>query len=63
MEEHNAQVEAWYAAQKLDPASVKFVYTYKITDETVKKNLLMPFPADEIIRNENINQEEQNYGY
>lgn len=63
MEEHNTQVEAWYAAQKLDPANVKFVYTYKITDETVKKNLLMPFPADEIIRNENISQEEQNYGY
>lgn len=63
MEEHNTQVEAGYAAQKLDPANVKFVYTYKITDETVKKNLLMPFPADEIIRNENISQEEQNYGY
>ena len=63
MEEHNTQVEAWYAAQKLDPANVKFVYMYKITDETVKKNLLMPFPADEIIRNENISQEEQNYGY
>lgn len=63
MEEHNAQVLAWYASQSLNVADVKFVYTFKITDEIVKKNLLMPFPADEIARNENISQDEQNYGY
>lgn len=63
MEEHNAHVEKWYADQKLKPGDIKFVYTYKVTDNDVKKNLLMPFPADEIARNEAIGQEEQNYGY
>lgn len=63
MEEHNAWVNEWYASQKLDPAKIKFVYTYDITDESVRKNLLMPFPADEIARNEAVSQDEQNYGY
>ena len=63
MEEHNAHVEKWYADQKLKPENVKFVYTYVVNDENVKKNLLLPFPADEIARNEAIGQEDQNYGY
>ena len=41
----------------------KFVYELPATDEAVKRNMLLPFPADEIIRNENISQDEQNYGY
>lgn len=62
MEEHNAYVDEWYASQKI--ASLpKFVYKYKVSDETVKKNLLFPFPADEINKNEYIGQEDQNYGY
>lgn len=63
MDEHNAHVEKWYADQKLKPGDVKFVYTYGVTDATVTKNLLMPFPADEIARNEAIGQEDQNPGY
>ena len=62
MEEHNAYVDEWYASQEIT-ALPKFVYKYKVTDETVKKNLLFPFPADEINKNEHIGQEDQNYGY
>lgn len=62
MEEHNAYVDEWYAAQGITKLP-KYVYKYQITDETVKKNLLFPFPADEINRNEHIGQEDQNYGY
>lgn len=62
MEEHNAYVDEWYASQKIT-ALPKFVYKYQVTDETVKKNLLFPFPADEINKNEHIGQEDQNYGY
>lgn len=62
MQEHNDQVDAWYEAQKIQTLP-KFVYKYDITDETVKKNLLYPFPSDEINRNEAIGQEDQNYGY
>lgn len=62
MEEHNAYVDEWYASQNIKTLP-KFVYKYQITDEAVKKNLLFPFPSDEINSNENIGQEEQNYGY
>lgn len=62
MEEHNAYVDEWYASQKITTLP-KFVYKYQVTDETVKKNLLFPFPADEINKNEHIGQEDQNYGY
>lgn len=62
MEEHNAYVDEWYASQSIAKLP-KFVYKYQITDETVKKNLLFPFPADEINKNEYIGQEDQNYGY
>lgn len=62
MEEHNAFVDEWYASQKITTLP-KFVYKYQVTDETVKKNLLFPFPADEINKNEHIGQEDQNYGY
>ena len=62
MEEHNLQIDDWYNSQNITSLP-KFVYKYNITDETVKKNLLLPFPSDEINRNENISQEEQNYGY
>lgn len=63
MQEHNTRIDEWYDSQKLDPSSVKFVYTYDLSDNNVKKNMLMPFPADEIVRNENISQEDQNFGY
>ena len=62
MEEHNVYVDEWYASQKITTLP-KFVYKYQVTDETVKKNLLFPFPADEINKNEHIGQEDQNYGY
>lgn len=41
----------------------KFVYRYPATDNDIKRNLLLPFPANEIARNEAISQEEQNFGY
>ena len=62
MEEHNAAVDAWYALQKITTLP-KFVYKYEVTDETVQKNLLFPYPSDEINRNGKISQDEQNYGY
>lgn len=62
MEEHNAHVDAWYKSQNIRTLP-KYVYKYDITDETVKKNMLFPFPADEINTNENISQDDQNYGY
>lgn len=62
MEEHNTYVDEWYASQEIKTLP-KFVYKYQVTDETVKKNLLFPFPADEINKNEYIGQEDQNYGY
>lgn len=62
MEEHNVYVDEWYASQEIKTLP-KFVYKYQVTDETVKKNLLLPFPADEINKNEYIGQEDQNYGY
>lgn len=34
-----------------------------LTDDFLKKNLVLPIPADEIIRNDNIGQEDQNFGY
>ena len=62
MDEHYVYVDEWYASQKITTLP-KFVYKYQVTDETVKKNLLFPFPADEINKNEHIGQEDQNYGY
>lgn len=38
-------------------------FTLPTTDNLIKKNLLFPFPANEIIRNEAIPQDDQNYGY
>ena len=34
-----------------------------LTEDFLKKNLLLPIPADEINRNDNINQVDQNFGY
>ena len=59
MQEHNDKINQLYGNSELP----KFVYKYNITDDNVKKNMLMPFPQDEITRNENISQEEQNFGY
>ncbi|WP_287677280.1 RagB/SusD family nutrient uptake outer membrane protein [Bacteroides sp.] len=59
MQEHNDKINQLYGNSELP----KFVYKYSITDDNVKKNMLMPFPQDEITRNENISQEEQNFGY
>ncbi len=41
----------------------KYVYRLANSDNDIKKNLLLPFPSDEISRNENISQDEQNFGY
>lgn len=59
MQEHNDKIDQIFPDGKLRT----FVYKYSITDDNVKKNMLMPFPQDEITRNENISQEEQNFGY
>lgn len=63
MEGHNTHVQTWYDKQKITDIP-KFVYKYdNVTDENAKKNLLLPFPSDEINTNESIGQEDQNYGY
>ena len=58
MEEHNARIEELYGNK-----NVPVIYVYDTSDENVTKNLLMPIPADEINRNENMGQDEQNPGY
>lgn len=63
MQKNNQQIQNWFTSQKINASSVKFVYLYTITDENVKKNMLLPFPENEIMRNGEISQEEQNYGY
>lgn len=67
MEEHNKKIDEIKAyVETLDnelKGKYKYLYKYNITDDNVKKNMLMPFPQDEITRNENISQEEQNFGY
>lgn len=63
MEGHNMQIQTWYSAQDIPISTLKGVYIYDTSDEAVRRNLLLPFPQDEINRNENISQEEQNYGY
>ena len=58
MEEHNARIEELYGNK-----NVPVIYVYDTSNENVTKNLLMPIPADEINRNENMGQDEQNPGY
>lgn len=41
----------------------EFIMRYPSTDEAIRRNLLLPFPSNEIGRNEGIPQEDQNYGY
>lgn len=62
MEQHNAFIDNWYASQNITTLP-KFVYRYDTSDQNVRKNMLMPFPADEINRNEAISQSDQNFGY
>lgn len=62
MERHNAFVDQWYSSQKITTLP-KFVYKYDVSATNVRKNMLLPFPADEINRNEAINQSDQNFGY
>lgn len=62
MIEHNSMVDSWYESQSITSLP-KYVYKYTVTEDNVKKNMLMPFPSDEINRNENISQEDQNFGY
>lgn len=62
MEEHNACLDAWYGGQGITKLP-KYVYKYDLSEDNVKKNLLLPFPSDEINRNENIGVEDQNFGY
>lgn len=62
MTEHNNFVDKWYNDQKINELP-KYVYKYETSDANVTKNLLLPFPTDEINRNENIGQEDQNPGY
>lgn len=62
MEQHNAFIDNWYASQNITTLP-KFVYRYDTSDQNVRKNMLMPFPTDEINRNEAISQSDQNFGY
>lgn len=63
MEGHNTYVQAWYDKQKIADLP-KFVYKFdNVNEDNAKKNLLLPFPSDEINTNESIGQEDQNYGY
>lgn len=62
MEAHNDAIDTWYASQSITTLP-KFVYKYEITDQSVKRNMLLPFPSDEINRNEAIGQDDQNEGY
>lgn len=41
----------------------EFLVAYPSTDDAIRRNLLLPFPTNEIGRNEAISQEEQNFGY
>lgn len=41
----------------------KYVYRLSDSENDIKKNLLLPFPSEEINRNEKISQDDQNYGY
>lgn len=56
---HNAKLAELYP----DGVLPRFVYDIPASDEDVKRNLLLPFPANEIGRNSNISDEDQNYGY
>lgn len=62
MEEHNNTIDAWYGKQGITELPEN-VYKYDSSDDNVKKNLLLPFPSDEINRNVNIEVDDQNFGY
>lgn len=62
MENHNAFIDEWYSSQNISTLP-KFVYKYDVSEQNVRRNMLLPFPSDEINRNENISQNDQNFGY
>ena len=62
MENHNAFIDEWYSSQNITTLP-KFVYKYDVSEQNVRRNMLLPFPSDEINRNEAINQSDQNFGY
>lgn len=62
MENHNAFIDKWYSSQNITTLP-KFVYKYDVSEQSVRRNMLLPFPSDEINRNEAISQSDQNFGY
>lgn len=43
--------------------SAKAIFFYPATEEKIKRNMLLPYPVNEINNNEAIPQTDQNYGY
>ena len=56
---HNARLKELYP----NGALPRFVHEIPASEEDVKRNLLLPFPANEIGRNSSISDTDQNYGY
>lgn len=58
VDRHNAHPQVAAAT-----SATKYVYKYAATDNDIKRNMKFPFPPAEITRNENIADNEQNFGY
>lgn len=52
-----------HPAIKDKPQLAKYVYRFPDDEQSVLRNLLLPFPLSEITTNESISQDDQNYGY
>lgn len=59
LEEHNRRLEELHPSGKLP----SLVYAISTGDQDIRRNLLLPFPANEIGRNSSISLDDQNYGY
>lgn len=57
--EHNRRINELFPTGELP----RFVYNISESDNDIKRNLLLPFPANEIGRNSSISPDEQNFGY
>lgn len=56
---HNAKLDMLYPDGNLPD----FVYKYSEDELDIKRNMLLPFPANEISRNNAIPEDDQNFGY
>lgn len=57
--EHNRRLNELFPTGELP----RFVYNIEESDNDIKRNLLLPFPANEIGRNSSISPDDQNFGY